>query len=273
MKRIGVTGSKGKLGRLLLEKPNFVALDCDITNLDSLYDENCRKEGLGLVVNCAALSGIEDCAKDYDKAIKVNVRGLANLHKVFGERVLNISSDQVFSGKSWWLPNENTKTSPINNYGWSKVGAEAVSEVNGGKTIRLSRTVSVKDPDIQMYLRMLDHDHPIQVPSFFHRNYIHRRLAVNGIEYFANHYDDMPKIVHYGGTENYAMDTFMNALAYKLEYDPSLVQSRSTYEVDTKLSPRPKKGGLKVDLAKRLGFPMYSLNDTLNVLYEEYDGN
>jgi len=276
-KKIGVTGSKGKLGRLLLEKPNFVAFPCDITNVDDI--EMSKQVGIDLwgefdlIVNCAALSGIEDCTKDYDKAIKVNVRGLANLHKVFGERVLSISSDQVFSGKSWWLPNENTKTSPINNYGWSKVGAEVVSEVNGGKTLRLSRTVSVKDPDIQMHLRMLDHDHFIQVPSFFHRNYIHRRLAVNGIEYFANHYDEMPKIVHYGGVENYAMDTFMSMLANVLELDSSLVQSRSAYEVDANHSPRPKNGGFKVDLAKKLGFPMYNMSDTLEVLREEYDGN
>jgi len=274
-KNIGVTGCHGKLGKLLLEKPNFVALGCDVTDVGSIETSKRVAENLwgelDLVVNCAALSGIEDCAQSYDLAIKVNVRGLSKLHKVFGERVLNISTDQVFSGKSWWLPNENTKVSPINNYGWSKVGAEAISKVNNGKILRLSRTVSVHDNDIYDYLRRLDFGHKIQVPSFFHRNYIHRNLAVDGIEYFANHYDEMPSIVHYAGAENYPMDTFMSLVAQTLDLDSKLVQSRTNYIVDANCSPRPKNGGFKVDLAKKLGFPMHSLDETLAELYEEYN--
>ena len=191
-----------------------------------------------------------------------------NLHKVFGNRVLNISSDHVFSGKSWWLPNDNTKSSPINSYGWSKVGAEAVSKVNGGKTIRLSRTVSMSDTDIKRVLRMqLD----TNVPTFFYRNYIHRQFAVDGIEYMANNWDGIKfDMVNYCGTENFSMYLFMTTLMDALGLNPDFIKARDEYFYDV---PRPKRGGLKMSLAGKLGFPMYSMVDTINKLVEEYNAH
>lgn len=271
MKTIGITGYKGKIGSLLIRRANFVSLDCDITNIQSVEKAiTGAGKDLDLIVNCAGVADIEECANNFPRAIEVNVRGLHNIHKVFGSRVVNISSDMVFSGKSWWLPSEETKKSPINSYGFTKVGGEAISGIQGGKTIRLSRTVSVWDTDIRKYLHLLSENESVSVPTFFHRNYVHRKFAVDGIEWFANNFDEMPEIVNYGGLDNFSMYEFVLLLARKVYGEKVGVLPNDNYVVRSNLSPRPKRGGFKVSLASKLNFPMYSLEDTLEKLFEEF---
>lgn len=268
MKRmIGLTGGNGKLGSLLLKRANFVNLRCDVTDIESIkYNILHCGFDLDLIVNCAAMSGIEECELNQKKAFEVNVKGLYNLHKVFGSRVLNISTDQVFSGSQWaFLPVENSIPNPINWYGKTKWGAEIESKDDGGKTIRLSRTVSVNDRDIHDYIWELASVERISVPTFFKRNYLHKEFAVDGIEYFAKNYDDMPELVNYGGLNNVSMYDFIHDFADDLEKE--LVTKNKVY--DEKMTPRPKKGGFNVSLAQSLGFPMYTISDTVSRLREE----
>lgn len=267
-----VTGYKGKLGRLLVERPNFVPIDCDITSLYSIQVAKGEIEkdfDIDVIVNCAAISSIDECEKNYQRAIDVNVHGLANLHKVFGERVLNIGTDQIFSGR--WSPFshiESSKPDPINSYGFSKLGAESVSEAFGGKTIRLSRTVSLKDRDIENYLSTLNLGRIIEVPDFLHRNYLHREFAVQGIQYFVDNYDKMPSVVNYGGLNNISFYDFMSKLVENIMRGTLLrVHSRRT---DLGGSPRPHYAGFSVDLAKKLGFPMRNIVDTVSKLGEDF---
>ena len=265
MKKYGIVGYRGKLGRLLLERPNFVFLDCDITDIASI--ERQFPDGtteLDLIVNCAAISSIDECESDYKRAIKVNVHGLYNLHRVFGKRVLNISSDQVFSGNSWLLPSETTFRNPVNNYGFTKLGAEDISRMWGGKTLRLSRSVSMSDPDMASYEEYLSRGEQIEVPTFLKRNYLHRTQAVDGIEFFVNNYDNMPSVVNYGSLDNVSNFTLLKSYAAAKDQDGVLPR-----RFVMPGSPRPLKGGFRVSLAKKLGFPMYKLSDTVSRLVEE----
>ena len=273
--KYGIVGYKGKLGSILLDRADFVPIDVDITNQDSVsqwFIDNIGSMGqeFDVVVNLAAISSVDECERDYDKAIKVNTHGLANLHKVFGKRVLNISSDQVFSGNSLILPNEKTKPSPINNYGYTKLGAETVSQAFGGKTLRLSRTVSIQDFDVYHILSALMSNVTINAPTFFTRNYMYRDFAVDGIEYMVRNWDSMPQIVNYGGLDHVTMFGFMKMLVMELGLDHTLLQKNNKY--DNSLTPRPRNGGFKVGLAKELGFPMYSSVDTVMKLKDEFHG-
>ena len=268
MNRIFVTGYKGKLGSLLLKREGFVAFDCDITDLTSIkrtYKKLMVRHG-DLLVNCAGMSSIDGCEKDEVNAFAVNVTGLALLHEVFGEKVLNISTDQVFSGKWSLFPRtEKSSCDPVNVYGFSKICAEAISNINGGKTIRLSRTVSIEDTDIAKYLMRLYKGEEILVPNFFYRNYLTRSQAVDGIEYFARNFDAMPSVVQYGSKENIAMDKFMQKLATAFGLNSwEKVLSRD-YEIEG-LTPRPHYGGFSVTLSHHLGFPKYSIQDVVGGL-------
>ena len=267
MKRIFVTGRQGKLGSLLIQREGFVAFDGDITDYSSV-GKMAKKLMVApddLVVNCAGMTSIDECESDEVKAFIVNMGGIENLHKVFGSRVLNISTDQVFSGE-WTLSLRKEKSfrSPINAYGASKFGAEAISEINEGKTIRLSRTISIEDTDIAKYIMRLYREEDIEVPDFFFRNYLTRSQAVDGIEYFAKNYDNMPAVVNYGSKENISMDNLMRRIAVEFKLDPDNVISRD-YRIEG-LIPRPEYGGFNTSLAKRLGFPYYKISDVVKEL-------
>lgn len=263
-----VTGGNGKLGSSLLRRADFHFLDCDITDINSIKQKVPRTP-IDVVINLAAISSVDECEKDYEKALKVNTKGLENLHRVFGERVLNISSHEVFSGNSLFLPDEYTKQSPINNYGYTKMGAEAISKVFGGKTLRLSRTVSMNDVDILRPIMQMNISKEVTVPTFFTRNYMHREFAVNAIEYMVRNWDDMPQMVNYGGTDHITMFGFMKMLAMELGLDHTLLKKNNKY--DNTMTTRPKNGGFKVGLAEELGFPMYSAMKTCQKLKEEFN--
>lgn len=265
MKKFGVVGYKGKIGSLLVQRANFVPIGSDVLNVAGLA---AYHEQFDVVVNCAAISSVDECERDYNKAIDVNSHGLTNLHRVFGERVLNISTDQVFNGRAWKLPKEDTPQSPINNYGLTKLASEMVSLAFEGKAIRLSRTVSHLDPDLNGYLFNLENTNQVTVPEFFSRNYIHRDHAVNGIVYMVEHWDEMPSMVHYAGTENVTMYSFIKMLAIDAGFRPQDVLKRNKY--DDTIAPRPRKGGLNVSLAKSLGFPMYDVSDAVSKVVEGY---
>lgn len=270
-KQYGVIGYGGKIGSLLVQRPNFVPIGCDITDLkevEALGDHIRKKMKLDVIVNCAAISSISECERDYERAIAVNVHGLTNLHRVFGDRVLNISTEQVFSGKEDFTPSEDSDPDPINEYGMTKLAAESVSAVWGGKTIRLSRTVGITDPDISSYLFNLGNENQITVPDFFTRSYIHREFVADGIEYMVENWDRMPNLVHYSGAEVISMFSFVKKLAIAVGNDPKNVERRSQY--DSSISPRPMRGGLNISLAQSLGFPIYDISDTVSKLAEDY---
>ena len=264
MKKIAVTGFHGKLGSLLVQKPNFVPLPCDITDVADI--DFCLKQAIktygdiDLIVNCAAISDIAACEENYEKSLEVNVHGLDKLHRVFGDNILNISSDYVFSGElvDGELPTEVSDPDPTNAYGFSKLGAETVSKANGGKTIRLSRTVSWEDSDI----RIPSHS-PRSYPSFMFRNYIHRDFAVEGIVHFAKNYFSLPSLVNFAGIDNISMFDFMLMVVEKVGGDPDLIVRNDVYYPNP---PRIKHGGFNMDLAKSLGFPMYTVADTVSRL-------
>lgn len=263
----GVIGSNGKLGRILSERPNFVPIECDVTDIDSIRKSYAPVD---ILVNCAGITSIDECELHPKHATAVNVRGVHNLHAVYGSRVLTISSDHVFNGKGWGilLPHEGSLTFAVNHYGWTKIGAEGVSKINRGKVIRLSRTVSLDDHDIGLWIRKMGLGKVIGVPSFFHRSYLTRSQAVDGIEYFVRNYNKMPQIVGYGSIEVTSMYRFVQQLAHRFGLDSHLVTEISEY--DDKLVPRPLRGGFSTKLAKRLGFPIYRAIDVIEELWNAY---
>ena len=105
----------------------------------------------------------------------------------------------------------------------------------------------------------------ISVPTFFKRNYLHRSQAVDGIVYFVENYDKMPFVVNYGSLDNSSYYKLMLEFSKRL----NLAGKVTKRSIELSLTPRPKRGGFNVSLAKKLGFPMYTLSDTVSKLVEE----
>ncbi|MGE4565269.1 MAG: dTDP-4-dehydrorhamnose reductase [Victivallaceae bacterium] len=133
-----ITGGNGMLGRTLRNRWRDwrpVALgraDCDITDLDTVrrvFGE-IRPE---VVVHAAAMTAVDACESNPELAFKVNAAGSANVAtacREIGARLVAISTDYVFSGRSDRPWREDDPTAPETVYGRSKLaGEQAIQEI------------------------------------------------------------------------------------------------------------------------------------------------
>jgi dTDP-4-dehydrorhamnose reductase len=141
--RVLVTGSCGMLGRLvcssLSAEHTVLATDIvgeceqlDISNTDRVF-EVFGKFQPETVIHCAAMTDVDGCERDPDRAYLVNAIGTWNIACAcahFGCPVVYVSTDYVFDGTKESSYTEFDKPNPINVYGASKLaGEEAVRDL------------------------------------------------------------------------------------------------------------------------------------------------
>ncbi len=130
--RIFITGGKGQLGTALqkrLAAHELTAVDLpelDITDKTALFTAVAQFQP-DIIINCAAYTNVDGCAKDPALAYQVNAMGAQNQALAaleFGAELLHVSTNEVFAGdrpdgyEEWMPPN------PVNAYGRSKAAAE-----------------------------------------------------------------------------------------------------------------------------------------------------
>lgn len=140
-KNVLITGANGQLGNELRKRQEisnnafyFIYTDApelDITNLEQV-SEFVKHHSIQYIINCAAYTNVEKAESDIDTAYLVNHTGAENLAKAASEngcRLIHISTDFVFDGKSKVPYTENMPTNPLSVYGASKLkGEEAIRE-------------------------------------------------------------------------------------------------------------------------------------------------
>ena len=131
--RILITGGRGMLGRTLVRHwqgtHELLVADLpevDITDADSLGAAFAafRPE---VVVHCAAMTNVDACESDRDKAYLLNAQGTANVARAAahaGARLIAISTDYVFSGDRPGDRVETDATAPNTVYGATKLAGE-----------------------------------------------------------------------------------------------------------------------------------------------------
>ncbi len=141
--RVLVTGACGMLGSLVTKAldgrhqviPTDVLEGCehiDISDTTSVFDtiNRFRPE---LVIHCAAMTDVDGCELDPDRAFKVNAVGSWNVACAAASidcAVAYVSTDYVFDGKKGSPYTEFDATNPISAYGASKLaGEQAVKEL------------------------------------------------------------------------------------------------------------------------------------------------
>ena len=83
--RIGLTGSTGSLGKIILKnnkKINFKCFKGDITNRSHVFDW-IRKNNINVVLHLAAIVPIKEVNRNKAKAKKVNLDGTKNVVDAF----------------------------------------------------------------------------------------------------------------------------------------------------------------------------------------------
>ena len=113
MKKILVTGCNGQLGRAIQKEygdsVEFIRTDVieqegittlDIANISEVM-ACVREKKPDVIINCAAMTNVDGCEKNWDGAYRANAIGPRNLAiaaEDVGAKLVHISTDYVFPG-------------------------------------------------------------------------------------------------------------------------------------------------------------------------------
>lgn len=144
--KILITGSHGQLGNELqdiikkgqaeigkvsevIKNSEVTALDVEELDITKLNDVRKKIQELqpDVVINCAAATNVDGCESNEDFAFKVNAIGPRNLAMACEEinaKIVQVSTDYVFSGVGTKPLKEYDLTAPYSVYGKTKLAGE-----------------------------------------------------------------------------------------------------------------------------------------------------
>ena len=134
MKKILITGCQGQLGHAVnreyeneaAELINTDVEQLDFTDLDAVM-KLVREVRPDVIMNCGAMTAVDLCETEYEKAFLINAIGPRNLSIAAAEtgaRLFQISTDYVFSGNTDKPYTELDETDPQSVYGVTKLAGE-----------------------------------------------------------------------------------------------------------------------------------------------------
>lgn len=134
MKKLLITGCNGQLGRALnreyangqAELINTDVEQLDITDLDAVM-RFVREVKPDVIMNCGAMTAVDLCETEYEKAFRINAIGPRNLTiaaRETGAKIFQISTDYVFSGEGGKPYIETDTPDPQSVYGSTKLAGE-----------------------------------------------------------------------------------------------------------------------------------------------------
>ncbi len=136
--KVLVTGASGQLGIdtvVVLERKGHNVLGCNRSQLDITNLEQCqqviRDFMPDVIVHCAAYTAVDAAESDVDGAYLVNATGSRNIAvaaESIGAKVVYVSTDYVFDGKSEQPYYEYDNTDPQGIYGKSKRAGEMLTQ-------------------------------------------------------------------------------------------------------------------------------------------------
>mgnify|MGYP006092218595 CR=1 FL=1 len=156
-KKIAITGKTSRVAKTLKKfffGNNIIYLDRkDFNILDFNQINNfLKRKKIKILVHMAALSRpMKTHEKNINKSIEVNIIGTANIVRACKNnnvKLIFFSTNYVYPGTKGHY-NENDHLSPINNYGWSKLGGE--SAVQMYKNSLILRLCMTEKPFIHKY--------------------------------------------------------------------------------------------------------------------------
>ena len=134
MQKIWVCGSRGQIGQAVndvVDKLEFEMLDTDMDDLDVTDTDEVLRFGEmnrpDIIINCSGMTDIEACEENPSMAYKVNALGARNLAIVASKmqaKMVQLSTDDVFDGKSTAPYTEFDVTNTVTVYGKSKLAGE-----------------------------------------------------------------------------------------------------------------------------------------------------
>ncbi len=281
--RVLVTGANGMLGQELVkrlseldqydvlatgrdDKPRFTIGSCgyvpmDITN-HRLVRNICDDFEPDVIVNCAAMTQVDQCEEDRDLCWKVNVdavENLAGICRAKGTRLVQVSTDFVFNGADGPYM-ETDRPDALNYYGKSKLAAENAVRLVGDDRWAIVRTILVfgapQNPtrsNIALWvINELSQGKSIRVVTDQFRTPTYAPDLANGIERIIRFVKS--GIFHLSGTDLMSVYDFSILIADVLGLDKSLISPTDASEFSQPAKRPPKTGFIILKAQTELGF-------------------
>jgi len=267
MTKIAVTGSDGRLGSQLVLM-GCTPLECDITKPEEIELALVMTKP-DVIINCAAFTDVDACETNegWKKAIAVNMHGVEKLRNAFSGKLIHLSTDYIFDGKRGPYSEGHKDTSPVNLYGNTKLGSEIVllypMSTNPTCIVRTTGLFGGFGHKHDLVDTIIDNlsvgkELSISYELMGNQTYVpflaEALLKLAGMEW-------AHKIVHIGSSDIVSRYEFALLVASVYGLNKDLIHPCLNKDVMGWVAERPKKGGLKTTLAKKLRLPIYTVLD------------
>lgn len=293
-KTILITGANGLLGQKLVQKlsgreavqliatgmgPNRNPIDdgygyekMDITNLAQMR-EVFDLYGPSEVINCAAMTNVDQCEKDREGCLKLNVTAVENLIalcKEFDAKLIHISTDFIFDGEAGPYTEKDTPN-PLSYYGETKKIAEDLL-ISSGIPYAIARTMLVyglvsdmSRSNIVLWAKgALEKGEKINVVNDQFRCPTLAEDLAEGVVLMTM--KDREGIFNISGPDMHSIFDMVNIIAEHWELDKSLITPISSNTLNQAAKRPPKTGFIILKAQTELGYRPRTFKEGLHVL-------
>ena len=281
--RILLTGAFGQLGHALqavLSKNSNYHLICtgktihegqkgislDIRNQVNLK-EVVNSTSPDVVVNLAAMTNVDACEKHPKLAGEINVAGLQHICDSFSGKIIQLSTDYVFDGKSGPY-NEKDQVCPVSIYGKTKLAAERILLDSNANNLVVRGNVLydyssyTKASFLNWVISSLKQKKEIKVVEDQYNNPTWTQSMADIIYLCIS--NDLNGLVHWGDADYLSRYDFSKMIAEKFSLDSKLIIPIPTEDLE-QVAKRPLHSGLITDkLINMLNIIPPSINDCLD---------
>jgi dTDP-4-dehydrorhamnose reductase len=245
-----------------------IPLDVDICDGLALHIA-IKKAAPDIIIHTAAYTDVDKAESEPERAFQVNVHGTHNLRTAYDKKIILLSTDYIFDGKSGPYK-EDARVNPQSWYGLSKMSAENMIDT----TDIIVRTTGLygnwDKPDfVQKILERAENGNSIELlnkvttsPTNVH----HLAEALLDLVELIDHDFARPHILNLSGNTVLSPYEFAQMALTAFGLNPEYCLKVDKIDRPAK---RPQRGGFKLDKAKSLGLPTYSAQEGLEKMYKE----
>lgn len=294
-KRVLITGANGLVGQDLVRlmsrypeydvlatardaAPRFTGRSCGYAPLDLTRPDDVARLFQDftptVVVNCAAMTQVDDCETQRDACWAVNaeaVEHLAHQCRLIGAHLIQVSTDFIFDGESGPYT-EDARPNPLSFYGKSKQASENAARGAGLDKWSIARTVLVYGTGEDLtrsnfalwVLEKLTNGEPIHVVTDQFRTPTYSPDLAAGLERIARY--GKSGIFHLSGRELVSVHEFARTIAEVFDLDASLVHPTDSTRFTQTAARPPKTGFIILKAETELGYKPRTLRNALRHL-------
>ena len=285
MKTLLITGAYGQLGDACVKflKNNYNITLSGVSPSDGgvhldIRSKSSIKKVLSdidpdVILNLAALTGVDGCELDPQQAKDINFSGVKNLCRDFSGHFIQISTDYVFDGKSGPYSEED-EPKPKSVYGKTKLFADNWLLDNYSKStiirtnILYSYTKRTKASFLKWVVDSLNDNQNIKVVNDQWNNPTWTESLSSVISKIID--NQAFDLYHYGDRDILNRFDFSILISKVFNLDSSLIMPISSDELN-QIAPRPRKSGLITKkIESELGIIPKSVETCLNEIRKQF---